>query len=264
MTDRPSRSDSDAHPAPQVHARGRDSRAPTGPTPGAVGGDDRPPGVRGVLVRRPQPWPDRGADGEPPRPLRRLPRGTPGPLRSGRRWTRTRGGSSATGTSSSPTRSTAPSPARSSWPATRARARPSRTTSPSPGSASRTSGRWNMATRIQFASKLLSSAHGAGLIVSNRDPRPLAVPPGRANRHSPTSCTSSGACSFEGTLLENPYLASVGLQGGHLEDRLRGLSVAPVSVARETSWTSAGRFGGLEEWASSLSLPPRARAGGMR
>jgi hypothetical protein len=38
------------------------------------------------------------------------------------------------------------------------------------------SGRWNMSTRIQFASKLLSSAFSAGLVCSIRDPRPLRFP----------------------------------------------------------------------------------------
>jgi hypothetical protein len=37
-------------------------------------------------------------------------------------------------------------------------------------------GRWTMSTRIQFASKLLSAAYSAGLVASNRDPRPLVFP----------------------------------------------------------------------------------------
>ena len=38
-------------------------------------------------------------------------------------------------------------------------------------------GRWTMATRVQFASKLLSSACSVGLVVGRRDPRGLAYPP---------------------------------------------------------------------------------------
>ncbi len=37
-------------------------------------------------------------------------------------------------------------------------------------------GRWTMATRIQFASKLLSAAFSAGLVATNRDPRPIVWP----------------------------------------------------------------------------------------
>jgi len=124
------------------------------------------------------------------------------------------------------------------------------------------SGRWNMATRIQFASKLLTSAHGAGLIVSNRDPRPLVFP--RVNEPALTFLMYLlRGVRFEGTLLENPYLTSVGLQGGNLEDRLRGLSA--LRFRRQGDLVDFGwGFGGLEEWASSLSLPSRARAGGMR
>jgi hypothetical protein len=119
-----------------------------------------------------------------------------------------------------------------------------------------------MATRIQFASKLLSSAYTAGLIVSNRDPRPLAFP--RVGEPALTYLMYLlRGVRFEGTLLENPYLASVGLQGGCLEDRLRGLSA--LRFRRQGDLVDYGwGFGGLEEWASSLSLPPRARAGGMR
>jgi GNAT superfamily N-acetyltransferase len=35
---------------------------------------------------------------------------------------------------------------------------------------------WSMAARVQFASKLLSAAYAAGLVETNRDPRPLVVP----------------------------------------------------------------------------------------
>lgn len=40
----------------------------------------------------------------------------------------------------------------------------------------RGAGRWTMATRVRFASKLLSAAFSAGLVASNRDPRPLVIP----------------------------------------------------------------------------------------
>jgi hypothetical protein len=124
-------------------------------------------------------------------------------------------------------------------------------------------GRWNMATRIQFASKLLSAAHGAGLIGSTRDPRPLQFP--RVGEHALTYIMYLlRGVSFSGTLLENPYLASVGLQKSTLEDRLRGLSA--LRYRRQGDLVDFGwRYDGLEDWvAEAQSTPQRARAGGAR
>jgi hypothetical protein len=82
--------------------------------------------------------------------------------------------------------------------------------------------RWTMATRIQFASKLLSAAHAAGLVATNRDPRPLTLPrvPDEALEYLVYLLRE---VTFEGTLLDNPYTDSVGLDGKALEERLRGL-----------------------------------------
>jgi hypothetical protein len=83
-------------------------------------------------------------------------------------------------------------------------------------------GRWTMATKKQLASKLLSCALSAGLVGGRRDPRPLRQP----------RISDDALCyllhllrgvRFAGTLLSNPYLRSVGLQGAILEDRLRAL-----------------------------------------
>jgi len=83
--------------------------------------------------------------------------------------------------------------------------------------------RWNMATKFQFASKLLSSAFAVGLITSTRDPRPVDYPR-----------VDDGALNYlmyllrrvdiGGSLLANPYLVSVGLSGSGIEDRLKALS----------------------------------------
>lgn len=83
-------------------------------------------------------------------------------------------------------------------------------------------GRWTMGTRIQFASKLLSSALSAGLLGSNRDPRPIRRPRVRDEALAYLMYFLRGA-DFEGTLLENPYTASVGLVGRDLEARLSDL-----------------------------------------
>lgn len=83
-------------------------------------------------------------------------------------------------------------------------------------------GRWTMATRIQFASKLLTAANAAGLVIGIRDPRPLAVPPIPDEALTYLLYLLRGL-EFAGTLLSNPYLASVGLVGPELDARLRAL-----------------------------------------
>ncbi len=122
--------------------------------------------------------------------------------------------------------------------------------------------RWNMATRIQFASKLLSSAYSAGLVASTRDPRPLQYPP---VGELPLTYLMYllREVRFEGTLLENPYLASVGLVGLALEDRLRVLKA--LRFRRQGELVDFGwRYGDLPEWASTTVFEaPRARAGGV-
>jgi hypothetical protein len=82
--------------------------------------------------------------------------------------------------------------------------------------------RWAMPMRIQFASKLLSAAYSAGLVTSNRDPRPVGTPwvPNDALDYLMYLLRET---RFKGSLLDNPYLRSVGLDGAILEERLRGL-----------------------------------------
>jgi hypothetical protein len=81
---------------------------------------------------------------------------------------------------------------------------------------------WTMTMRIQFASKLLSAAYSAALVTSNRDPRPVGLPrvPDEALTYLMYLLRET---EFEGTLLDNPYARSVGLEGAALEERLRGL-----------------------------------------
>ena len=83
-------------------------------------------------------------------------------------------------------------------------------------------GRWSGSTRIKFASKLLSSAYTAGLLGSKRDPRPIVLPrvPDEALAYLMHLLRE---VEIEGTLLANPYLRSIGLEGSLLSDRLRRL-----------------------------------------
>lgn len=125
------------------------------------------------------------------------------------------------------------------------------------------SGRWNMATRIQFASKLLSAALAAGLVGSSRDPRPLTYPYVGEEPLTYLLYLLRGV-AFEGTLVENPYLASVGLSGPELDDRLRTLSA--LKFQRQGKLVDFGwRYPDLRTWADfALNEQPRARAGGRR
>ena len=83
--------------------------------------------------------------------------------------------------------------------------------------------RWSAATCVQFASKLLSAASEAGVISARRDPRTLLMPkvPDLALAYL---LYLLRGLRFAGTLTENPYLASVGLVEGFLDQRLRALS----------------------------------------
>lgn len=109
--------------------------------------------------------------------------------------------------------------------------------------------RWTLATRIQFASKLLSAAHAAGLVATTRDPRPLALPrvPDDALAYLLHLLRET---AFEGTLLDNPYLRSVGLAGAPLEDRLRGLPA--LRFLRQGDLVDLGFVhDGLAAWAAA-------------
>ena len=121
---------------------------------------------------------------------------------------------------------------------------------------------WNMGTRILYASKLLTTAHAAGLLTSNKDPRPLKFP-----RVSDLALTYLlyllRDITFEGSLLANPYLASVGLADpGHLEDRLRKLSA--LHFRRQAGLLDFGwKYAGLEDWGASMTAPALVGVGGL-
>lgn len=99
-------------------------------------------------------------------------------------------------------------------------------------------GRWSEATLVQFASKLLSAASEAGVISPKRDPRALLLPrvPDLALAYLMHLLRRT---RFAGTLTENPYLASVGLVEGFLDQRLRalpGLTFRRMAHLTELDW----------------------------
>lgn len=113
-------------------------------------------------------------------------------------------------------------------------------------------GRWSGSTRLQLASKLLSTAHSAGLIQGKRDPRPIVFPlvPDDALTYLLHLLRE---VDFEGSLLANPYLSSVGLEGSLLNDRLKRLP--DLSYGRQGDLVDMGwRHLDLSAWAAHAGL----------
>jgi hypothetical protein len=113
-------------------------------------------------------------------------------------------------------------------------------------------GHWAMSMRIQFASKLLSAAYSAALVTSTRDPRPVGLPrvPDEALEYLMYLLRGT---EFEGSLLDNSYVSSVGLEGAILEERLRGLP--GLAFRRQGDLIDFGwRYRNLRAWAEA-NLP---------
>jgi len=107
--------------------------------------------------------------------------------------------------------------------------------------------RWALKTQIQFASRLLSCALAAGLLAGKRDPREAVTP------HVPDDALAYllhllRTVRFQGSLVTNPYLASIGIAGADLADRLRTLPSIELRRAgdvHELEW----RYPDLSSWA---------------
>ena len=113
-------------------------------------------------------------------------------------------------------------------------------------------GRWSGSTRLALASKLLSAAHSAGMIQGKRDPRPIVFPlvPDDALAYLLHLLRE---VDFEGTLLANPYLHSVGLEGGLLNDRLKRLP--DLSFGRQGDLVDMGwKHRDLTDWAAHSGM----------
>lgn len=121
--------------------------------------------------------------------------------------------------------------------------------------------RWALKTRIQFASRLLSCALAAGLLRGKRDPREVVVP--RVPDHALAYLLYLlRPLERQGSLIKNPYLASVGLVGADLADRLRALpsiELRQVGDVHELEW----RYPNLAAWARAelTTVPAIASAG---
>jgi len=110
-------------------------------------------------------------------------------------------------------------------------------------------GRWAAVTRIAFASKLLSAALEAGLVEGRRDPRALIFP--RVDDDALAYLLRLlRTVEIAGSLLRNPYLASVGLTGSFLDQRLSALpdlTYSRVGDVIDLEW----REPDLRAWASA-------------
>ncbi len=113
-------------------------------------------------------------------------------------------------------------------------------------------GRWTMATRAQLATQLLVTAKAAGLIENLKDPRRLVFP--RIDDHALGYLLYLlRGVRCEGSLLDNPYLASVGLTPKLAEDRLRavpGLRFSKQGDLIDFGW----QFDCLESWAAAMGI----------
>lgn len=109
--------------------------------------------------------------------------------------------------------------------------------------------RWSDATYVQFASKLLSAASEAGLVSGKRDPRTLLLPKVTDLALGYWLHLLRGI-TFEGSLTDNPYFASVGLRDGFLDQRLRalpGVAFRRMGHLTEFDWTAPS----LAAWAET-------------
>jgi hypothetical protein len=109
--------------------------------------------------------------------------------------------------------------------------------------------RWASSTIIQFASKLLSAGSEAGLMTPRKDPRELLLPKITDAALGYILHLLRGV-RFSGTLIRNPYLASVGLAGAYLEQRLRsapGIEYRRMIDLDDFTWKHAS----LSAWAEA-------------
>ncbi len=113
-------------------------------------------------------------------------------------------------------------------------------------------GRWTLATRVQFARKLLHSATSAGLLRGTRDPRSLQLP--RIEDDAFTYMLYLlRDMTYRGTLLNNPYFVSVGLTEDDLQRPLRKLPA--LQFQRQGDLVDFGwRYQNLADWAGATIL----------
>lgn len=112
--------------------------------------------------------------------------------------------------------------------------------------------RWQISTRIQFTQKLIHSAEQAGLLMKGDDTAELQT--ARVDDFSLTYLMYVlRFTQFEGTLLQNPYVASVGLDADEIVARLRripAIGLLRQSGLQEFNW----QYDSLEDWARASGI----------
>ena len=122
----------------------------------------------------------------------------------------------------------------------------------------RSGDRWAVSTRLKFASRLLSCAYSAGLLSGTRGTRRIQVPR-VGDRALGYILHLLRQVEFDGSILSNPYLNSVGLEGRPLEDRLRRLP--GMRFQRQGDLVDFGWIhGNLLSWAEATFHLDRASA----
>jgi hypothetical protein len=107
--------------------------------------------------------------------------------------------------------------------------------------------RWAAATRLKFAGNLLTAASEAGLIAAGRDPRPL-TPPRISDEGLGYVLYLLHDAVPETSLVDNPYVASLGLTREMLVDRLRAgdvLRIRNLGDVVDVEWAAPS----LRQWA---------------
>ena len=112
--------------------------------------------------------------------------------------------------------------------------------------------RWAGTTRLKFAGNLLTAAGDAGLVAGRRNPRALVTPrvPDDALAYLLHLLREA---RFAGAFLDNPYLASVGLDAAALPPRLaslRGIEVRQLADVVDVEWGAPS----LRAWAEQRAL----------
>lgn len=103
-------------------------------------------------------------------------------------------------------------------------------------------GKWSMSTRLKFASNMITIGAEAGLIAPNSRERTMLMPtvPDDALAYILHLLRE---VQFEGTLQDNPYLRSVGIDSSALEQALVRMGKAPTQSIEQ--WLAPS----LGEWA---------------
>ncbi len=112
--------------------------------------------------------------------------------------------------------------------------------------------RWQISTRIQFARKLIHSAEQAGLLTTKDDHAEL-----QAVRVDDICLAYLmyllRSTQFSGTLMQNPYVASLSLDSDEIVARLR--RIPAIGVQRQGGLTEFNwQFDSLEDWATTAGI----------